>query len=136
MKKFITLLLVLTGMVSTASADTVTRRFMVIKQVDWLSVTMYASYKNANNEEVAITDGWPGTSMTHWKYESSKDVWYIDLTIPDGVSTIKVAFNNGSSGGSNQTWDYNNLDISTRSLRLANSLIQDPHKSSSYKSRR
>ena len=113
MKKFITLLLVLTGYVSTASADAVTRRFMVIKQVDWSAVTMYASYKNATDEEVAITEGWPGTAMTHWKYESSKDVWYIDLSIPDGVTTIKVAFNDGTSGGSHQTWDYTNLDISS-----------------------
>ena len=113
MKKLVTLILVLAGIVGTASAANVTRRFLAIKQVGWENVYMYASYVNASSEEVAITAGWPGTLMTHWGYRSEKDVWYIDLNIPDGVSTIKVAFNNGSSGGGNQTWDYKNLDISS-----------------------
>lgn len=95
------------------TANAVSRRFMAIKQVNWETVNMYVTYDNSGSE-TNITDSWPGTTMTHWKYDQSNgiDCWYIDLNIPDGVTTIKVVFNNGSSGGSNQTWDYNNLDIS------------------------
>lgn len=97
------------GMVSTVSA--VNRRFMVINEVGWTSINIYASY--TDDEETAITAGWPGTAMTKWKEESGKNVWYVDLDIPSTVSTIKVTFNNGNDGGANQTWDYKDLDISS-----------------------
>ena len=115
MKKILTLLLFLTAMVGTANAANVTRRFVAINQVGWSNVYIYMSYDN-NETETAISNGWPGTQMTYWSAENNdnwKSIWYVDLNIPEGVSNVKVTFNNGSSSGKNQTWDYNNLDISS-----------------------
>lgn len=114
MKKFITLLLVLTGMVSTASAADVTRRIVVENQMgpvnsNWATDNLYilAYYKNSNNEDVDLKS-W-GSAMYHQgnytidNGTKTRRVFYCDITADESIfeGTIYLQFYFGNSATQN-----------------------------------
>lgn len=97
MKKFITLLLVLTGMVLNVSADTVKKRIYIQNSVNWSTKNMYMWKKG--DDSVKPLGDWPGTGMSG--YNSGYEKWYfIDVVLEESTDYYFI-FNDGSNQSTN-----------------------------------
>lgn len=137
MKKLITLLLALAGMVSTASATSTTLRIYAENQVGWGNVNIFANYWNpSSGESGANIEILPSTPMT----QANGNWYYADVTLDndlvnDAMSNygIKFQFNNGTNWTSeNQIKDVDFLSENHVFYIYNNNGYQNSHATFTY----
>ena len=105
MKKFFTLLIVLTGFVSVASAADKTVRILAVDNnsyADYGKTPYIYIYKSDNT---SLVGGWDNSpAMTHYKWDGSHNWYYYDLTTDESnLASVKWIFRNSAKNA--QTGD-------------------------------
>ena len=68
---------------------------------NWGTSTVYTYVWDAGNSNKQYLGAWPGTKMT----QNADGMWEMSFTTTDKLVSPMIIFNNGQSGGSNQTAD-------------------------------
>ena len=106
MKKLVTLILVLAGIVGTASADTVKKRIFIQNSGSWATPTLYM-WKSTDETSQPLGE-WPGTGMSN--YNSAYENWYfIDVTLEKDTD-YKMILNNNGGGTQSAEISFNSAD--------------------------
>ncbi len=108
MKKFITLLLVLTGITQLSAQTTESGKVKLYFQNNnsWAKTYLYVKGNDGSSTELA---SWPGTDVTSQTIEVDGNTYhylYVDLASLNSSTAVTVNFNNGTD---EQSYDWENI---------------------------
>ena len=132
MKKLITLLLVLAGILSTANAANITRRIWAYCDLDgeWQSSgnSIRIHYYKSDGTDITSWDASGSQYMTRW---NSTNWFYYDITADEtALSSVKVIIR--ANSGDKQTYPYNNdeenMDLVNKCYKLKVETISETNR--------